>query len=413
MMTRRKTRSCSNPRNEEVKPEPIPFDLVIEILLRSPVKSIARFRKVSKLWESTLRGPQFTESFFTLSWSRPKILFTCLKDGETVFFSLPQPHPQDPSIITANIHMSFPINCSSHICRPVRGLVCGLHRRKTKGATSTVPLICNPSTGESFPLHKVNTRRKAVISFFGYNPIDKSFKVLSMTRSSGGLSHSGEHQVLTFKTGTKGSSRKMIECDILHHPSVVEQTNGFCQYDGICINGALYYLAVVYAVSNGYPDVVRFDLESEKFSYIKRADHVVETYSGGHLEPTLVNYKGRLGKLHPSYSNDRACTGIQLLVLEDAGKHQWSSYIYVLPPPWMNIYDVKTKFCFVGTTVEGDIVLSPNTISDFFYLLFYSPERNTINIVGIKGMESFKGHKAYAFLDHVEDVKLVDRGPVT
>ncbi|CAL9245548.1 unnamed protein product [Arabidopsis halleri] len=406
MMTRRKKRSCSNPKKEEVvKSEPIPFDLVIEILLRLPAKSIARFRYVSKLWQSTLRGPYFTESFLTLSSSRPKILFTCLKDGETFFFS--SPHPQDLSPISANIHMSFPVNCPSNICRPVHGWVCGSHQRTTKGTTVTVPLICNPSTGESLALCKVKTRRKGVISFLGFDPIDKKFKVLCMTRAYVGRADSEEHQVLTLETGKK-PSRKMIECDILHYPTVVEHTNGFSQYDGVCINGVLYYLAIVHGVSDDrYPDVVCFEFRSDKFNYIKKVSgHGMEMYLRGQLDSTLVNYKGKLAKLQPNMSNNGVCTGIQLWVLEDGEKHEWSSHIYVLPPPWRNVYE-ETKLCFVGTTRKGEIVLSPNTISNFFYLLYYNPERNTITIVKIKGMETFKSHKAYTFLDHLEDVKLV------
>ncbi|CAH8269363.1 unnamed protein product [Arabidopsis lyrata] len=406
MMTRRKKRSCSNPKKEEVvKSEPIPFDLVIEILLRLPAKSIARFRYVSKLWQSTLRGPHFTESFLTLSSSRPKILFTCLKDGETFFFS--SPHTQDLSPISANIHMSFPVNCPSNICRPVHGWVCGSHQRTTKGTTVTVPLICNPSTGESLALCKVKTRRKGVISFLGFDPIDKKFKVLCMTRAYVGRADSEEHQVLTLETGKK-PSRKMIECDILHYPTVVEHTNGFSQYDGVCINGVLYYLAIVHGVSDHrYPDVVCFEFRSDKFNYIKKvAGPGMEMYLRGQLDSTLVNYKGKLAKLQPNMSNNGVCTGIQLWVLEDAEKHEWSSHIYVLPPPWRNVYE-ETKLCFVGTTRKGEIVLSPNTISNFFYLLYYNPERNTITIVKIKGLETFKSHKAYTFVDHLEDVKLV------
>ncbi|ANM65297.1 F-box and associated interaction domains-containing protein [Arabidopsis thaliana] len=405
MMTRRKKRSCSNQKKEEEKSERIPFDLVIEILLRLPVKSIARFRYVSKLWQSTLRGQHFTESYLTISSSRPKILFTCLKDCETFFFS--SPHPQDLSPIAANLHMSFPISCPSNICRPVRGWLCGLHQRTTKGTTVTEPLICNPSTGESVVLRKVKTRRKGVISFLGFDPIDKNFKVLCMTRSCIGRADSEEHQVHTLETGKK-PSRKMIECDILHYPVPVEHTNGFSQYDGVCINGVLYYLAIVHGVSDDrYPDVVCFEFGSDKFKYIKKvAGHDMEIlYLGRRLNSILVNYKGKLAKLQPNMPNN-VCTGIQLWVLEDAEKHEWSSHIYVLPPPWRNVYE-ETKLCFVGTTRKGEIVLSPNTISDFFYLLYYNPDRNTITIVKIKGMETFQSHKAYTFLDHLEDVNLV------
>ncbi|ESQ43945.1 hypothetical protein EUTSA_v10006428mg, partial [Eutrema salsugineum] len=363
MMPRRKTRSFL------AKIEPIPFDLVIEILLRLPVKSIATFRRVSKLWASTLRDPSFTESYLTISSSRKKLLFTCLKDDETCFFSS-SPNSQSPSSdISAKVHMSFPINCPTNICRPVRGLVCGLNqRRPSKGRTVTVPLICNPSTGQSLALPDVRTRGKRVISCFGYDPIDKQFKVFSQ-----------DHQVLTLGTQKK-PSWKMIKCEVPHIPVDFEHTNG-----GVCINGVLYYLAIllhVDAYTDGYFDI------------------------GEKLESTLVNYKGKLAKLQRNIDDYGTYTGIQLWVLEDAEKHEWSSYIYVLPPPWKNIFE-ETTLCFVGTTSKGEIVLSPNTISDSFYLLYHNPETKTITKVGVQGMEAYKGHKAYTFLDHVEDVTLV------
>lgn len=71
-----KVRRCNSPslsRNkrdeEEVISESIPFDIVIEIFMRLPAKSVARFRCVSKLCGSTLSSPDFTESFYTISSS--------------------------------------------------------------------------------------------------------------------------------------------------------------------------------------------------------------------------------------------------------------------------------------------------------------------------------------------------------
>ncbi|CAA7047915.1 unnamed protein product [Microthlaspi erraticum] len=95
-------------------------------------------------------------------------------------------------------------------------------------------VICNPSTGQSLTLPKVKTRRIDVTSFFGYDPIDKQFKVLSMTWSRCGRT-TEQHQVLTLG-GTGKLSWRMIECSLRHYP----------QSDGICINGVLYYKAVVY-----------------------------------------------------------------------------------------------------------------------------------------------------------------------
>lgn len=73
--------------------------------------------------------------------------------------------------------MSFPINCPD-ICGSVGGLVCGLNHHPKKGRTVTVPLICNPSTGQSWALPRVKTKRKEVMSFFVY---EHSKLVLCMT----------------------------------------------------------------------------------------------------------------------------------------------------------------------------------------------------------------------------------------
>ncbi|CAA0225935.1 unnamed protein product [Arabidopsis thaliana] len=300
MKTRRNTRSCSNSRKREEKnSETIPFDLVIEILTRLPVKSIARFRCLSKLCASTLNNPDFTESFFTISSSRPKLLFTCPKDVWSLWRA-----------------------SSSHI---------------------------------------------------------RDWKELSWRK---------------------------IKCDMAHYPEVVDyEASGYPRplYDGICINGVLYYLGRVHDDLDGFPDMVCFDIKFEKFSYIKKANGMKRN-SGVNLQPTLVNHKGKIAKLQANIGpGSIRYTGIQLWVLEDAEKHQWSSYIYVVPPPWKNIIE-ETKLRFVGTSDTGDIVLSPCNISNSFYLLYYNPERNAIARVEIQGMEAFKTHKSYAFLDYAENI---------
>ncbi|CAN6876910.1 unnamed protein product, partial [Brassica oleracea] len=65
--------------------EQIPDDLITEILLRLPSRSIARFRCVCKLWDSTISRQDFTKSFLARSSSRPQILFACGKNNLKLF----------------------------------------------------------------------------------------------------------------------------------------------------------------------------------------------------------------------------------------------------------------------------------------------------------------------------------------
>ncbi|XP_023638971.1 F-box protein At3g61340-like [Capsella rubella] len=378
MKKRRCNRSCFSDEEEKVIGESIPIDLVIEILVRSPVKSVARFRCVSKLWDSLMDRPDFTESLYTISLSRPKLLFSCLKDGKTFFLSSSK--PQGSSRLAAvKIHMSFPINRPLEIFRPVRGLVCGLNQHSTsKQGTVNVPLICNPSTGETLALPKLKTKRKrGVTSYLGYDPIGKQFKVLCMTHTHD-RPYFYPHEVEVLTLGTDNPSWTKIQCNI-RHERVVLDGNGHSAYDGICINGALYYLA--YLLDEHTTGVVCFDFRSEKFKCIRFTHDMGRAYS---TQSTLVNYKGILALLLPNRVNGMPSPGIQLWVLENAETHQWFSYIYLWPPPRPHRKKIvaKTKF---GQKLHQNIKLR------------------------IQGMEAFKEHIAYTFLDHVEDLRQVSR----
>ncbi|CAA7017100.1 unnamed protein product [Microthlaspi erraticum] len=269
----RNTRSKTSTDGGEYS-EPIPVDLVAEIFVRLPLKSIARSRCLSKYWASILRLPYFTELFLTRSCARPRLLFSFLKDG-------------------------------------------WMPRK-----THHVSVVCNPSTGQTLT---VNSRRRlGVRSYFGYDPIDKQHKVLAMTwkvnRNYWMVSE--EHQVLTL--GTSEPSWRMIECCIPHTPL-------YSEYYNICINGVLYYQAV--NKSSGDCIIVCFDVKSEKFSFVKDKDAFTTSYGCA----ALINYKGKLGSLlfRKSFTYYGS---IKLRVLEDAEKHEWSEHIFVLPTSWKNIF---------------------------------------------------------------------------
>ncbi|KAJ4912286.1 F-box protein [Raphanus sativus] len=51
-----------------------------------------------------------------------------------------------------------------------------------------VPVLCSPSTGQALILPRVNTSKPRVKCLLGYDPVDKQFKVLSMTQPLDGRS---------------------------------------------------------------------------------------------------------------------------------------------------------------------------------------------------------------------------------
>ena len=74
---------------------------------------------------------------------------------------------------------------------------------------------------------------------------------------------------------------RLIECDVPH------------SYPGtksICINGVLYYNA---RDSNGDDMVVRFDVRSEKYSFVNFIERRM-------LPATLINFQGKLASVRLS-----------------------------------------------------------------------------------------------------------------
>ncbi|KAF8115173.1 hypothetical protein N665_0029s0019 [Sinapis alba] len=345
----------------------LPDDLIFDILLRLHVKCIARCRCVSKLWGSILDRQDFTDQYLKRSSSRPQLLFAFHNSGKVFFYSAPQNQEDDNSSpITASYHMSFPVNRVKDIYSPISGLVCVKDERILKGMKTpvTVWVICNPSTGQSFTLPRMKTRNNKFVvrSFFGYDPVEKQFKVLSMTTFSRGkrdLSISKEHQVLTLQTGKL--TWRMIECGLPHHPRI----------NSICINGVLYYIA-----KNG----------TDSSTYVH----------------TLINFNGKLASVE-SYAFNRRST-IHLWVLDEIEKNEWSKHVYQLPASWDNVVGDADLYC-VKVTASNEVVLSGYYQRSPFYVFYYNLERETVRRVEIQGVEAFMHFQVYTFVDHVEDVK--------
>ncbi|CAA7046202.1 unnamed protein product [Microthlaspi erraticum] len=357
--------------------DPIPHDLLIDIFLRVPSESIARFRCVSKQWASILGRQDFTDMFLKNSTSHPRLLFTVHENGKLFFFSSPQAqNPEADSSLVATRYRTFSLNSHHHgICPPTRGWLCFRGR-----AFQDTPVIFNPATGEYLALPKTTFAR----IYCGYDPIDKVSKVLCISVIS------NHHQVLTVET-RKDLTWRTIECKP-HDPSL-------CGH-GICIDGVLYYCTRVHKenvllVSK----LVCFDVRSEKFSFLNIDDESMT------LESTLINYKGKPGVVQFTDSDQ---SSLCLWLLEDAEKHEFSKHICEFPLWWEEM-DSRPYYDIVGTTAGTcDILLSPYKLPDRLYVFYYNVERETLVRVEIQGQGlTFTNSILHTFQDYVEDVKLI------
>ncbi|CAA7047995.1 unnamed protein product [Microthlaspi erraticum] len=372
----------------------IPYDLMIDIFSRLPKKSIARFHCVSKQWSSMFHSQDFTKLFLTRSSARPRLLFAIKGYNEWSFYSSPQlqnPYEKSSSSleVAAEFHTNFPPeNMAVYRNRKPRSLSCGYASGliyfngmwiSGKDEKSGVPVICNPNTGGYATLPKLRlSRYKIPNSLFGFDPIDKQFKVLFMTRN-------GDYTILTL-----GTTRwRKIHCPINHEPLS----------ESICIDGVLYYLA-----EPMWPrrySIVCFDVRSEKFEIIYYPEYYCQ----------LVNYMGKLGLIYLDYCDDDAIV-LHEWVLEDLEKKEWSEYAYILRDDKFLHNDVSV----VGVTATGEIVLSMTryTSKQPFYVFYFNPKTKTLRSVEIKGLgaghneEYGENFSVHTFVNHVEDLNAND-----
>ncbi|XP_010473949.1 PREDICTED: putative F-box protein At5g52620 [Camelina sativa] len=350
--------------------DPIPIDILLDILSRSSTKSIARFGLASKFCASLLRGPDFTEWFLTRPSTRPRLLFAVENLDEWRFYSSPQNPDEDHSreVVSADFHMQLP---KDMVGQEIFGPVSGLLYFPNMG-TDTVPVICNPMTGLVKRLTQITSKYNPS-SLLGYDPIGKQYKVLTITYSRYG----SEEHVLTL--GTRKVSWRKVHCPVIHYPPIKE---------GICINGVLYYIADGY--QNKFLKIGCFDVRSEKLRFLDE-DSTTMSISSCSSPIKLVNYKGKLGVISWSWNWYMDVFKFCLWILEDDQKQEWLKREYTF-----SVYVcVKNNAYVAGVTATGEIIVSMNKTFKPFLVYYFNPERNTSKTVRIQGLEASEDYSAF------------------
>ncbi|KAL0701878.1 hypothetical protein Bca4012_058000 [Brassica carinata] len=345
--------------NTQLSIKSLPNELIIEILSRLPAKSIAICRHVCKEWESLLRTPAFTDYFQAISSAQPRILLTFKCSGKWHYCSTPQPQDinEELSVVEADYHMRLNGGSGPESCLSVQGFTCLIDRPFLMGKWERVPVICNPCTGQRLTLPKVKANNSDLRTFFGYDPINKQFKVLCMTVTNYRKKvNSKEHQVLTIGKGRL--SWRKIKCLFPHYPER--------ERDGICINGNLYYVAR----SDKTCLIVSFDVRSEEFGLINMPE-------GSELTniSALVNFKGKLCAV--AYSGSHG----ELWVLDDTQKEKWSKHSFVSPNT--DFEGVRLTWA----TDTGEIAWVISRWENPFYVFFYNLDSKSVRRVEITGID--------------------------
>ncbi|KAF8036273.1 hypothetical protein BT93_C2098 [Corymbia citriodora subsp. variegata] len=377
---------------EAVWPE-LPVHIIPDILVKLPVKTLLRFKCVSKPWRSMISDPSFADSFLAHSLAHPAAAsLVSISD-----LSRPEPSPYEFFRLDHRTGLSTPVplpnmpsEVTGDISEGVHGFVCLDDGDLTR--------VCNPSTREVAVLPPAGPDFPAdlcgeIDSFaaLGYDPASKRYKVLKTWIL---LDHAvAAHKVLTLGTN---SWRTVDDCPIK-----------FPWDDCISAEGAIHILTHDLMEENM---VVTFDVASEKFRMLLPP----EGARLGEIELKLFREHLALLECHGSLWDDGMIT---MYVLDDYGSQVWKELRMVLPHSWKeDIGPGRMLSISIPRNDDGDILLIPTIIEEQSeaYLVSYNVESKRMKKVQIHGPPFHRFYKDRAFIltcrpfDFVDNILSLD-----
>ncbi|KAF8087081.1 hypothetical protein N665_0600s0028 [Sinapis alba] len=258
----------------------ITTDLLEELLVRLPIKSLGRFKSVSKEWKSILESKCFLEKHLSLqkSSSTRKILtaYNCdcgcvsptllpesqLEEGEELF-----------SLHCDATRQSMMMSCDGLVCISEEECVNVLNPSTGQLQRFHSPPLMNRRTNSKFTNGTWSTYFRGQCAMgFGRDKVKGHYKVV---RINGAPNYSDTLDVNTGEWRTLWKPR-LYKVDVARKSA--------------CVNGTIYWLRIKSTNRSVY-SILALDLHTEKFHYLKRR-HLPKGMIM--LEAQIVNVGDRL-----------------------------------------------------------------------------------------------------------------------
>ncbi|KAI3931083.1 hypothetical protein MKW92_011419 [Papaver armeniacum] len=292
-------------------------DIVYEILSRLPVKSLMRFKCVSKHWCSVIQKDRhFIDLHLNKSKARTNLFLTVPRERNGFRDRIGRKRPSSPNedlfplrffLATAEllceggevptvVHTTTrEMDMGSYsISKPVNGLICLFDPEENHGVR-----VCNLTTREittwikSTFISNLKVKDKKFLRFmkcnFGFDPATKEHKVISIWA----IRSRRVCEVLTLGDRTWRIIDNVLPADkftYLH-------TYG----DSLYVNGSIYYNRRMSILEDGeHVFIVAFDVGKEKFRAIEIPDFILDqiNFSGQFSNAQLLEIDG-----HPALSS--------------------------------------------------------------------------------------------------------------
>lgn len=308
----------------------LPQEVLIEILARSPVKSLSRFRCVSKTWYSLISSP----AFITIHLSRALYLTRTNEDGERDLLLFQYCHctrkmREDGSSLSTEteerfaLHLneeSFPHNPHTklhfphktdfyfHIVASVNGVVCLVDK--------TSCFLWNPSINRTIQL-PIKLKYSILPDMhrlgFGYDRTTNDYKLVYLVRGYN-TELLADIYTLTLNSCTKRISALPGPLNIAEHNSTPSEA---------FVSGSLHW---VVRRANSHYEILAFNITSEVFHVITLPRCLAKK---NQLNMNVTAFKGSLSLVPNNYN----LWGEEYSV--------WIMKEYGMPESWTKMFNIK------------------------------------------------------------------------
>jgi F-box interacting protein len=317
---------------EELYP-PLPDELIHQILLRLPVKSLLRFKCVCKSWFSLISDPHFANSHFqiTAPTHTRRLLFISESNPITRSINFDASLHDDDSIISLSHNFyRLPLKYSSeeqiHVIKgSCRGIVV---LRSSLGFH-----LWNPSTGIHKKIPLSPNDNYANLFGFGYDQSTDDYLVISISKAT------YCHPLYLYFFSLRANTWKQIETEYRYYNPPEPQGDGV----GLLFNGAIHWFG--FRKDNDLEEtvIVVFDLTERKLSYI----HFPHDFDPAGNDRGLWVF----GEFLSIWSVDDDYDTVDIWVMKEYKLH--SSWTKTIVLPIVEDHECCVPLC---STKSGDIV---------------------------------------------------------
>ncbi|KAM3690873.1 hypothetical protein ACJW31_09G152400 [Castanea mollissima] len=329
--------------------ELLPSEIVTNILVRLPIKSIIICTSVLKAWKSLIQNPTFSSTHLHHSHNKNLLFFNLCSENQEEFYAL---HNKDDELdFTQHTSFDYP----SHVPDPdpkfrVVGTCNGLLLSLSNNLTMDTSRLClwNPSVRKLVNLPPIHFSFDACIGF-GFDPKTNDYKIYSLST---------------------GDQWRMLRVDLA-------PICAFCHHEPHAfINGALHWVASRLTVNEFLYFILVFDLGDEVFRH-----EILPPEPIGHTRMMFAFisvYKDSIALIQKDYNRK-----LHIWVMKEYGVESSWTKVLSLNISNQGFFDSEDIPRVIGFRRNGEVVLKLDG-GQLISQDFESKEIKDLGIIGYK-----------------------------